>query len=146
MMEITISKAKKRDFAYIQEKIKNYLLDPTDIDWRDFFVARLKKKVVAFGRIIDRGDSFEIASLGVDYYHRKEGIGKKMLIFLIQESRRQDVQKPIYGITHVSGFVSSCGFEWIKDNYPAYLDQKRKNVCHLDQSRISIVKWKGELV
>ena len=144
MMDITISKAKKEDFSYIKEKIEKYLLDATNIDWRHFFVARLKDAVVAFGRIIDHREFLEIASLGVDYYHRKKGFGKKMLSYLVQEARGQDARKPIYGVTHVPGFVSSCGFVVIKDNYPAYLDQKRKNVCYLDQSRISIVKWQED--
>lgn len=142
-MDIEISKAKREDFPYIQEKVRNYLLDSTNADWRDFFVARLKGKVVAFGRIIDRGDFFEIASLGVDYYHRKNGVGKKMLSFLAQEARRIDVQKPIYGITHVPEFASSCGFVPVEDDYPDYLDYKRKHGCHLEGSRISIVKWQG---
>jgi len=137
---IRIEKAREADFAYIREKINNYLLDGNDIDWKQFFVARLGDKAVAFGRILDHGGSFEIASLGVDYYQRKKGIGKEMLSFLLAEIRKMNSQKPVYGITHVAPFVSSCGFIKITENYPQYLDDKRKQ-CHLDQSRISIMKW-----
>ncbi len=143
-MDIKIHRAKKSDLAYIQEKLKNYLLDFTKIDWRQFFVARWQDKVIAFGRIIDHGEFFEIASLGVDYYHRRKGLGRKMLAFLVRKAKNTDGQKPIYGVTHVERFVVSCGFMLVKDNYPAYLDHKRKYICHLGQSRISVVKWNGE--
>lgn len=142
-MDVEISKARKEDFPYIREKIRKYALDSKDIDWPQFFVARLKDKVVAFGRIIDFGEFFEIASLGVDWYHRKKGIGKKVLSFLVQEIRRRNKRKPIYGVTHVGGFVAGCGFVEVKDNYPDYLDYKRKHLCRLDESKIKIVKWSG---
>lgn len=142
-MDIEISKAEKKDFPYIREKIMKYVLDSSNMDWRQFFVARMKENVVAFGRIIDYGEFFEIASLGVDWYHRKKGIGKKMVFFLVQETKTRDSRKPIYGVTHVDGFVAGCGFVEVKDNYPDYLDYKRKYICRLDESRIKIMKWVG---
>ena len=142
-MDIQISKAKKEDFPYIQEKIRKYLLDPTNIHWEQFFVAKMKDKIVAFGRIIDHGHFFEMASLGVDYYHRKKGLGKKMLSYLVQQARGKDAGKPIYGVTHVPGFVRGCGFVPVRGNYPDYLDYKRKHICHLDRSKITVVKWRG---
>ena len=93
---------------------------------------------------LDHGDSFEIASLGVDYYHRKEGIGKEMLSFLIRQAKKIDAGKPIYGITHVPDFTGSCGFVEVTGDYPEYLAHKRKHGCHLDRSRIKIVKWSRE--
>lgn len=142
--DLKISRAEKKDFPYIQEKIVKYCLDSENIEWTQFFVARMEDKIVAFGRIIDRGDTLEIASLGVDYYHRKKGIGKKMVLFLIQEAKRKDPEKPIYGVTHVKGFVGKCGFTEVKDNYPVYFDEKRRH-CKLDASKISVMKWNGDL-
>ncbi len=143
-MDVEISKARKEDFPYIQEKIGKYLLDGQNIHWQEFFVARIKEKVVSFGRILDHGDSFEIASLGVDYYQRKKGIGKSMLSFLIRQAKKIDVHKPIYGVTHLPEFVGSCGFVEVTSDYPGYLAHKRKYGCHLDQSKIKIVKWSRE--
>ena len=82
MGEIKIERAKKEDWPYIQEKLKKYILDATDANWQQFFVAKNNDKTVAFGRIKDYGECFEIASLGVDYYHRGKGIGSKMILFL----------------------------------------------------------------
>jgi N-acetylglutamate synthase-like GNAT family acetyltransferase len=144
MVEMEIGKAKKADFGYIEEKIKKYLLDGSNISWEQFFVARLKGKVVAFGRVIDHGEFFEVASLGVDYDHRKNGIGKEMLSYLVQQARQMDPQKAIYGVTHVPRFVASCGFKRVrKDSCPQYLEYKRKHLCVLDESKISIMKWEG---
>jgi hypothetical protein len=68
-----------------------------------------------------------------------------MLSFLVQEAKKRDSQKPIYGVTHVPKFASACGFIPVKADYPDYLDYKRKHICKLDQSRISIMKWRGGL-
>ena len=136
-----IGRAKKEDFSYIREKIQKYLLDSTGINWRQFFVGRIKDKTVSFGRVIDHGDFFEVASLGVDYYHRKKGIGRRMLNHLVREAGRMDRQKPIYGVTHLAPFLRSCGFILVKDACPDYLEHKRKNICRLDASMISIMKW-----
>lgn len=137
---LTIVKAKRKDFPYIEEKVKNYLLDGKDIHWRQFFVAKLQDKPVAFGRVIDHGIFFEIASLGVDYYHRGKGVGKKIFAYLVREAREKDARKHIYGVTHIAKFFSGCGFFRVKKNYPNYLDKKRKS-CHLDESKICVMKW-----
>ena len=142
-MDIVITRAEKGDFPYIKEKIGKYLLDGRNIDWSQFFVARAKSGVVAFGRIIDHGKFYEVASLGVDYYQRKKGLGKKMLKFLLKEAKRQDARKPVYGVTHISGFAASCGLVPVCDNLPQALEDKRRHGCRLAPSRISIVKWQG---
>lgn len=140
-MNIQLCKAKEEDFSYIQEKIKNYILDPTGIELRQFFVARMNAKTVAFGRIVDHGDFFEIASLGVDYYHRGKGLGQRMLSHLVQEARGIYPPKPIYGVTHIKQFLIGCGFVVVESNYPAYLDYKRRHICRLNESRFSVMKW-----
>ncbi|MFC1631708.1 GNAT family N-acetyltransferase [Candidatus Omnitrophota bacterium] len=142
-MDVEITGAGQKDFAYIQEKIKKYLLDATNLEMGQFYVAKAGGKVAAFGRIIDFGEFFEIASLGVDYYQRKRGFGKQILTFLVQEAGRRDIQKPIYGVTHVPEFVLTCGFVPVESGFPDYLDYKRKHLCHLHESRIKVVKWQG---
>lgn len=140
-MDIEIRRAEAEDTSFIEERLKKYILDSTRIDWAQFFVGRVKNKTVAFGRIIDHGDFFEIASLGVDYYHRRKGIGRRMLSFLVQEARRRNACKPIYGVTHIEQFLTKCGFIPVKNGYPDYLDYKRKHICKLDESKLKIMKW-----
>jgi len=138
--EARIGKVKQKDKLYIQEKLKNYVLDSTDLDWKDFFVARSQSKPIAFGRIIDHGDFFEIASLGVDYYHRKKGIGKKVLKFLAKKAKERSQRKPIYIVTDKPDFFNKVGFQE-KDIYPAYLGYKKHCKCKSHASKIKIMKY-----
>ena len=139
MEYITIQKAEERDWAYIQEKMGKYLLDAEGADWEQFHVARNGEKTVAFGRIIDHGEYFEIGSFGVDYYHRGKGTGVKLLKFLIEEAKKIDPAKEIYGVTHRPGFVKKAGFESIEGKGPEEMEHKKYTKCK-DPSRIHIVK------
>ena len=139
MEEILIKRAEASDAPYIQEKLVNYILDKTDADWSKFFVGKSNGKTVSFGRIIDHGDYFEVASLGVDYYHRKKGIGVKMLNFLKEEAKRRDPNKEIYGVTHRPGFLIKAGFQEIPLG-PEALEDKKHNKCILTPDKIKIMK------
>ena len=140
-----IYRAKEEDRPYVEEKLQKYLLDSTNLELQQFFVAKDNDKVVAFGRVIDHGEFFEIASLGVDYYHRQKGIGKKMLLFLIGEAKRKSPKKPIYVVTHVPEFLKKGGFEEV-NICPECLQYKRNNVCKLDNSKIKIMKHRESWV
>lgn len=133
-----ICRAQKEDAPYIEEKLGKYLLDATNAEWQQFFVVKYNNKTVAFGRVIDRTDFFEIASLGVDYYHRKKGFGLRLLSFLIEEARKLDHKKPIYCVTHVPGFAQKAGFKEISSGPPP-LEHKRHR-CKLDASKIKIMR------
>ena len=139
MDNLTIRRAEQEDAPYINEKLEKYLLDPTNATWQLFFVAKHDRKTVAFGRIIDHGDFFEIASLGVDYYYRKRGIGIKILSFLIEEAKRVNPAKPIYAVTHRPGFAKKVGFREIQTG-PEPLEYKRRHKCKLDVSKNKIMK------
>jgi len=139
MKEIIIQKAQERDWPYIKEKLVKYALDGTDAGWEEFFVARLGEKTVGFTRILDYGDYFELASMGVDYYHRKKGIGKKMLAFLIGEAKRISPDKPVYGVTHRPGFLRPFGFKEVEDA-PEEMTYKKYHKCILEPSKIKIMR------
>jgi N-acetylglutamate synthase-like GNAT family acetyltransferase len=137
--EIEIQRATEADVPYITEKLKKYILSGDGANWQQFFVAKNNGVTVAFARIIDHGDYFELASLGVDYYHRKKGIGIKLLSFIIEEAKRLDPKKGIYGVTHRPGFLEKVGFKDIGEG-PAALEYKKHNKCILPPSRIKIMK------
>ncbi|MEA3489392.1 MAG: GNAT family N-acetyltransferase [Candidatus Omnitrophota bacterium] len=141
MDNITIQPAEKKDWPYIREKLQKYILDADGATWQKFFVAKNCGRTVAFGRIIDHGGYFEIGSLGVDYYHRRKGLGIKLLKFLVEEAKRLDGRKEIYGVTHRPEFVRKAGFEEIASG-PEALEHKKRHKCK-DPSRISIMKFKG---
>ena len=137
---IAICRAEKKDRPYIEEKLKKYILDATNIDWQQFFVLRNSGKTVAFGRVLDHGRYFELASLGVDYYHRRKGLGLRMLSFLIEQAKQLDCNKPIYAVTHRPGFLEQVGFKEVKA-CPEDLEYKRNYICKLDASKIKIMKY-----
>ena len=139
MIHVTIEKARESDWSYIQEKLKRYALDSTDAEWRQFFVARLNGKTIAFTRIIERGNAVELASMGVDYYHRRKGVGKKLLEFLIEETKRVYPGKPIFGVTHRPGFLKPFGFKEVKEA-PESLTYKKNHQCILHPAKIKIMK------
>jgi N-acetylglutamate synthase-like GNAT family acetyltransferase len=139
MEEIKIERAKKKDWPYIREKLKNYILDATDTHWKRFFVAKNNNKTVAFGRIKDYGEYFEIASIGVDYYHRGKGIGTKMILFLVDEAKRINPGKQIYGISHRPNFLKKAGFEEIS-SAPEALEHKKKTTCKFDPANSRIME------
>ena len=143
MEEAKIQRADEKDWPYIQEKLGKYELDGEGADWKDFFVVKSGGKTVAFGRIIDRSDYFEIGSLGVDYYHREKGFGIKLLVFLIEEAKRLDPSKEIYGVTHRPGFVEKAGFKEITQGIPEELEYKRQTKCK-KPSTIKIMKLQKE--
>jgi N-acetylglutamate synthase-like GNAT family acetyltransferase len=142
MRDLIIKPACQIDWAYIREKLRRYALDANDAQWHHFFVAKTGDKIIGFGRIIYRGDYVELASLGVDYYYRKQGVGKKILAFLIKEAKRAYPGKCIYGVTHRPGFLRPFGFKEVKEA-PVELENKRRNECILDASKIKIMRIMG---
>ena len=139
MKEIEIQRAAEKDAPYIEEKLKKYILDDDGANWKQFFAAKNNGKIVAFGRIIEHNEYFEIASLGVDYYYRKKGIGVKLLLFLIEEAKRLNPKKAIYGVTHRPGFLKKVGFKKIEKG-PEALEYKKYNKCILPPSKIEIMR------
>ena len=138
-LQIIIERAKENDWAYIKEKLEKYALDKNNAKWEQFFVARLEKQVVGFGRIIDRNGDIELASLGVDYNYRKIGIGKAILKFLIKEAKRAYPARPVYGVTHRPGFLTPFGLKEVKKG-PTAIEHKKYHECILDSSKIKIMK------
>ena len=139
--QIEICRAKEEDMFCIEKKLQKYLLDATNTAWQQFFVLKNGGRIVAFSRIIDHGEYFETASLGVDYYHRGKGFGSKMIISLIEEAKKMDPQKPIYGVTHLPEFFRKAGFVEV-NNYPEYLDYKKNHICKYP-SKVKIVKYEA---
>ncbi|MFH1646054.1 MAG: GNAT family N-acetyltransferase [Candidatus Omnitrophota bacterium] len=137
MANIVITRAAKEDAPYIEEKLKNYLLDAADARWQDFFVLKADGKTVSFARILDRGDYVEIASLGVDYYHRDKGYGVMMLKFIAEEAKKQFPSKKIYGVTHRPGFLKKIGFVESEEE-PEELKIKQDN--SKDPSKVKIMR------
>ena len=141
MDNIKIQKAEEKDWPYIQEKLQKYVLVGADAHWKQFYIVRCNDKTTAFTRIIKYDDFIELASMGVDYYYRKKGIGKTFLKFLIEEAMKLYPDTPIYGVTHRPGFLGPYGFKEISDtDAPEPLFHKKLYKCRLKPSKIKIMK------
>ncbi|MDP8298537.1 MAG: GNAT family N-acetyltransferase [Candidatus Tantalella remota] len=136
-----IQRAAETDWPYIKEKLVKYMLDSDDADWPQFFVAKENDKTIAFARLKDHGSYFEPASVGVDYYHRKSGIGTEILTFLVGEARRLAPEKEIYAVTHRPEFLKKSGFEEISDG-PKEMEWKRQNKC-IHPEDAAILRYAG---
>jgi N-acetylglutamate synthase-like GNAT family acetyltransferase len=139
LADITIQRAELKDWPYIKEKLMKYALDSNNASYEQFFTAKLDDKTVGFGRIINRHGVSELASLGVDYYCRKAGIGKALLKFLIEKAKQVYPNNPIYGVTHRPGFLASFGFKEVEDA-PEALKHKKYHECILNPSKIKIMR------
>jgi N-acetylglutamate synthase-like GNAT family acetyltransferase len=139
-MHIVITRAQQNDWPYIKEKLQKYALDSNGAEWYHFFTAKTDNKTIGFARIIDRVDYAELASLGIDYYYRGKGVGKKLLEFLIEQAKRAYPGKPIYGVTHRPGFLRPFGFKETQEHIPRALLDKKQHQCILGPSKIKIMK------
>jgi N-acetylglutamate synthase-like GNAT family acetyltransferase len=139
MQKLVIRKSQPADWPYIKEKLQKYALDGVNAKANQFFAAEIDGKIKGFGRIIDRKYYIEVASLGVDYYHRGKGIGKRLLGFLIKEAKRAYPDKDIYGVTHRPGFLAPFGFKEVEEAPPA-LKHKKYNECILGPPKIKIMR------
>ena len=92
MEKVEIRRAEEKDFPYIQEKLKKYILDKINASWQQFFVAKNKDKTVGFARIIEHDNFREIASVGVDYYHRRKKVGSSVVLFLTKEGKKKNLK------------------------------------------------------
>jgi N-acetylglutamate synthase-like GNAT family acetyltransferase len=137
---IRIRSAQPSDWKSIEEMLRKYWLDAQDASWEKFFVAEGGGKVLGCGRIIDHTHYLEVASLGVNYYHRKKGIGTLILRFLIEEARKMSPDKGIYLVTHRPGFFRRVGFRPLTENIPEDLEYKRQHKCRIGPDKIKIMK------
>lgn len=136
---IKITKAGPEDFPYIQEKIEKYWLDNTEISFDQFIVAKNEQgKTIGFIRCVDHGTFYEPATLGVDYYWRRKGIGSMLFEYIIGIMKKD---KPIYVLTHLPEFFKRYNFVCV-DQYPPKIEQKINTVCRLSKDKLSVLQYK----
>ncbi|WP_274651948.1 N-acetyltransferase [Paenibacillus humicola] len=84
-----------------------------------FVVAELDGEVVGCGSLCRLGaELVEIRSLGITEKHKGGGIGSKLVDFLIEEARRQEIPK-VMALTYAVRFFEKNGFEVVnKDIFP----------------------------
>lgn len=86
---------------------------------RDFVIAEIEGEVVGAGALhILWGDLAEVRALAVKEGLTKQGIGRTLVEFCIEEARELGIPK-VFTLTYQPEFFAKCGFQVIsKDNMP----------------------------
>lgn len=124
MKNLKIVPAKKEDASFIKKYVKLLRLDDENLDYKQFFLAKIGNKRVGFGRIKPYQKTFELGCLGVLEKYRGKGIGKKIVNYLINIFPQNEV----YVITDIPSYFQRLGFK-IAKNAPWELKEKICRVC-----------------
>ncbi len=134
--EIKISKATSRDIGRIVEIEESSYKDPWPrevfmVDYlfnnsAEYFVAKVKSKIVSFIGIWIEEAELHIINLAVDPENRRNGCGRFMLSFAIDLAKRRRI-KQVYLEARKSNDIAqklyfSCGFEPIEELKEYYQD------------------------
>jgi len=84
-----------------------------------FVVAEMDDRLVGCGSLCQLGpDLVEIRSLGVEEGHKGQGIGRKLVDFLVEEARQQHLVK-VMALTYEVAFFEKNGFSVVtKEIFP----------------------------
>jgi amino-acid N-acetyltransferase len=78
---------------------------------QSFVVAEAEDVLIGCGSLTRLGaELFEIRSLGISHEFKKQGIGSKLIEYLLDEARKQKVMK-VMALTYEVAFFQKNGFE-----------------------------------
>ena len=126
MTTYTLRPAQEMDAAAIKHLIHSVGINPMDLDWRRFVVAvDADDQVIAMGQIKPhKGEIHELASIAVVPAHRKEGLGRSIIEYLLKDSPR-----PLYLTcrSRLEPLYEKFGFRTIAyDEMPRYYQRISK--------------------
>lgn len=115
MAEFTLRQAAAEDFPAIRRLIQRVQINPTGLDWHRFVVAvDGSGKMLGCGQLKPHdGGIVELASIAVEPSHRKRGVARAIIEYLISQAPR-----PLY-LTCRSGlgsFYEKWGFRTLEMN------------------------------
>ena len=117
-----LRKARKKDFSFIEEKLKKEAINDEQVDVKQFYLIEKAKKVVGFCRLISLDDQTdEIASLWVDVKERGKRIGYHLLKKVIEASKQSRVY--LDSVRELDEYYLKFGFEEIRQPPKALLDK-----------------------
>ncbi len=111
------------DLDKIKELANKFKLDTEDLSHKDFITAKLNGELIGFGRLKHHTDFDEISTIGVVGSYRKNGIGKKIVSQLMNQT-----SKKIYLATVIPLFFQKLGF-FNTNEIPFQLETKIEQ-CH----------------
>lgn len=102
---MVIRPARPEDSPAIKKLAEKLCLDSADMRYSEFQVAEDEGKIVGIGRIIKHPDCLELATLGVEEGHRKQGLGKKLISELTKKAGGR-----VYLATIIPEYFAKLGF------------------------------------
>lgn len=85
MSEITLRQADNSDLEKILSYLEAYNLDGENVSSEQFIIAEINSKLAGFGRIKPYESIHELASIGVIKEYRNQGVGSKIVNYIIEK-------------------------------------------------------------
>ena len=124
-LSISILPCDDDDFLLVKKFISDFSLDDTQLDARQFLIAKKNHEVIGFVRYKKYEDCAELCSLGVVENYRLKGVGSKLVRALLQKNGR-----PVFIVTIIPEFFTRFGFE----DVPEYPESVRKKLLYCESS------------
>lgn len=115
-----IRKARINDVKDIQRLINTYakrdLMLPRSLselyeNIRDFFVCEKEKKILGCCALhVVWEDLGEVKSLAIEQSHKRQGAGKRLLSFCLEEAKKLKIKK-VFVLTYEADFFKKYGFK-----------------------------------
>lgn len=126
MLKYEVRPALESESSQIKRLIHEGGINPTGLDWRRFLVAVEESgQVIGCGQLKPHGqDILELASIAVTPSYQKQGVARKIIERLLEQSPR-----PLYlmCIEHNGPMYEKFGFRAIElDEMPRYFRRMRK--------------------
>lgn len=113
-------------FDKVKQSVREMCLDDREMKHYQFLVAKKDEEILGFGRLREYDDSVELCSLGVIQKYRGQGIGKKIVLALIDifYQKMDFNRKNLYVVTIIPQYFSKFGFRVIESNWPLSIMKK----------------------
>jgi N-acetylglutamate synthase-like GNAT family acetyltransferase len=117
-----ISKASVNDWKQVDQLVDIINLDRSDMHPEQFRICKAGSKVLGIGRIKRHNDCLELCTLGVDEGFRGQGIGKALVLALLEPEK-----EPVYVVTDIPEYFEKLGF--VPGNESIQSLQDKKKAC-----------------
>jgi N-acetylglutamate synthase-like GNAT family acetyltransferase len=126
---VILAKARKGEQKTIEEIVeKQKELSDLYIDYKDFFVARTEKQIVAFARLVTESNTQEIKSLWVDEKYRGEKLGQLLIRKMLSKIKKGKVYVIIDPNPKLEEYYAEIGFRHVLSP-PEHLLKKTRAFC-----------------
>lgn len=109
-MNYQIEPLQEKDMGKIEQYVKAYELDGTDMHVEQFLVAKQGDEILGFVRIKKHVACDELSTLGVVEEHRGKGIGKALTLKVMEVSKRR-----LMAVCIIPEFFTKLGFTMATD-------------------------------